>query len=197
MKALTIHQPYASLIAAGAKSFETRSWEPSDAQLAIGDLLAIHAGVGGHPDPYYNPSVVCAMRSARLLPQGHDYPWVKDRDRILPLGSVVAVVRFLGAWSTSDALIMDHEMPLGDYSEGRFAWSLKLVVQLPEPIPAKGAQRLWNWTPPAPISGICRICGCSEQYACDIQDGLDSCSWVDEARTLCSAPTCASAVAVP
>ncbi|GAA0361169.1 hypothetical protein GCM10009540_96120 [Streptomyces turgidiscabies] len=39
------------------------------------------------------------------------------------------------------------EYYFGDYSDGRFAWELTEVKQLPQPIPAKGKQRLWNWEP--------------------------------------------------
>lgn len=40
---------------------------------------------------------------------------------------------------------MPDEFHLGDYSDGRYAWELTNVQQLPEPIPVKGKQGLWNW----------------------------------------------------
>ncbi|WP_253299501.1 hypothetical protein [Paenibacillus barcinonensis] len=40
---------------------------------------------------------------------------------------------------------MPDEYHFGDYSDGRFAWQLDDVVQLQEPIPAKGQLGLWNW----------------------------------------------------
>jgi hypothetical protein len=43
MKALTIRQPWAGLIACGVKDVENRSWTPGTA-LAIGERFAIHAG---------------------------------------------------------------------------------------------------------------------------------------------------------
>ena len=42
MKALTLHQPWASLIAEGPKTVETRSW--SAPAWVIGQRIAIHAG---------------------------------------------------------------------------------------------------------------------------------------------------------
>lgn len=42
MKALTLHQPWATLIALGVKTVETRSWKAPDS--LIGDRFAIHAG---------------------------------------------------------------------------------------------------------------------------------------------------------
>ena len=42
MKAITLHQPWATLIADGAKTIETRSWRPP--QTLIGQRIVIHAG---------------------------------------------------------------------------------------------------------------------------------------------------------
>lgn len=43
MKALTLHQPWASLIAVGAKKIETRDWRPP-VTIRPGTRFAIHAG---------------------------------------------------------------------------------------------------------------------------------------------------------
>ncbi|MCY4560236.1 MAG: ASCH domain-containing protein [Chloroflexi bacterium] len=42
MYAITLHQPWASLIALGLKTVETRSW-PAPARL-VGQTVAVHAG---------------------------------------------------------------------------------------------------------------------------------------------------------
>ena len=39
----------------------------------------------------------------------------------------------------------EKELALGDWTPGRYAWELANVKILPEPIPAKGKQGLWNW----------------------------------------------------
>ena len=41
--------------------------------------------------------------------------------------------------------LYQDELALGDYTPGRYAWKLANVQKLPEPIPAKGRQGLWNW----------------------------------------------------
>ena len=41
--------------------------------------------------------------------------------------------------------LSDTEKALGDYSLGRYAWELRNIKELPEPIKAKGQQGLWNW----------------------------------------------------
>ena len=42
MRALTLYEPWATLIAEGHKQFETRNWRPPAAR--IGERIAIHAG---------------------------------------------------------------------------------------------------------------------------------------------------------
>ena len=54
MKAITLHQPYASLIASGIKTVETRSWRPGGRlEIIIGERIAIHAGqeIADYCDP--------------------------------------------------------------------------------------------------------------------------------------------------
>jgi hypothetical protein len=46
--------------------------------------------------------------------------------------------------------------------------------------------------------GTCRYCGCSDARGCllgiDIVDGMPiTCSWIDQAHTVCSKPSCAKA----
>ncbi len=50
-------------------------------------------------------------------------------------------------------------------------------------------------------SGVCRVCGCREEYPCTIVLGEEngeeltgSCWWVNSARTLCSNPNCLAVV---
>ena len=40
---------------------------------------------------------------------------------------------------------LDDEFLFGDWQEGRFAWQFANMKPLPEPIPAKGRQGLWEW----------------------------------------------------
>ncbi len=46
-------------------------------------------------------------------------------------------------WDGSESLI--EQLPYGDYRHGRFAWLLDDITPLPEPVPCKGGQRIWNW----------------------------------------------------
>jgi hypothetical protein len=86
----------------------------------------------------------------------------------LPRGCVIATAELVGChkmvlhggrglsstspgWLETDDSIYEpteQELLFGDYTPGRYAWILADVKRLPEPIPARGMQRLWNWTPP-------------------------------------------------
>lgn len=51
------------------------------------------------------------------------------------------------------------------------------------------------------ISGICRVCGCSESAPCVLPSEFDddperplTCAWIDPARTLCSNPRCMAVI---
>jgi len=85
MKALTLHQPWASLIALGAKTIETRSWSTT-----YRGPLAIHAGrrcATGN---------VGAFNVEKDNPRGAEPAYLLRSDALgwpyrLPLGAVVAV----------------------------------------------------------------------------------------------------------
>lgn len=136
---LTLTQPWATLVAIGAKRIETRSWSTP-----YRGPLAIHAAKGWSR---YD-TLLCfdePFRSA-LVAGGITTPGD------LPLGAVVATCRLVACVPTTGIertpavdWISDAEMELGDLSDGRYAWLLADVVALPEPIPARGSLGLWRW----------------------------------------------------
>lgn len=141
MRAITIIQPWATLIAFGAKQMETRSWTTH-----YRGPLAIHAGRTMPP-----------IRRGETLVLGE---WSVERDstralllrgpRIhpfrLPLGVVVAVVELFQIRSTTSG---EHgpspaELALGDHGPGRYAWSLSSAVPIKAHVPATGRLGLWR-----------------------------------------------------
>lgn len=90
VKALTIRQPWATLIALGVKTIETRSWRAP--QALIGQTIAIHAGKHEPALPldlgawsvFYSPD-----RECYIMREFASYP---DEGRCvdLPLGAIVA-----------------------------------------------------------------------------------------------------------
>lgn len=123
MKALTICQPYAHLIATGEKLVENRVWQTS-----YRGKLAIHAGKsrdwldGEEPDPeMVFGAVVCIADLIDCLPiegiergvYDRKYPWLREHD----------------------------------HTNGPFCWVLANVRPI-KPVPCGGKQGLWNWKPP-------------------------------------------------
>jgi hypothetical protein len=153
MKVLSLLQPWASLVAIGAKRIETRSWATK-----YRGPLAIHASKALWK---FNGKDEIERLIGLTLWESGLYHQPKD----LPYGAVIATcnlvdVRYMlqgklyryenGAVIAGGGIPMpsEPELSFGDYTLGRFAWVLEDVRQLPEPIPAKGHQSLWNWVPP-------------------------------------------------
>lgn len=135
IKALSLWQPWASLMAAGVKRHETRHWAT-----AYRGPIAVHAAktldLAGAPD--------------LLCEAVHGPYWSRD----LPRGVVIAVGR-LTACDPAER-VADHLTPAdraaGNFARGRFAWRVEDVRRLVEPIPLIGRQGLFNWTLPADLN---------------------------------------------
>lgn len=145
MKAITIKQPWATLIALGEKRFETRSWQTKHR-----GKIAIHVGKTIDKQAFDEVTIM-----ATLLKHG-----IKSHED-LPTGAVIATVDLIEchkvtsnyysmyeeekAGTDKGLLIEGDEWWFGDYTEGRYAWELANVKPLHEPIPAKGQLSLWEW----------------------------------------------------
>lgn len=140
MKALTIMQPQASLVALKAKRYETRSWFTN-----YRGPVAIHASLGF---PY------SARRLVKLEPFSTALLGCTEDD--LPLGCVVAIADIAAVFATvdlsgqslfefSEDSNIEREEFFGDFSPGRYAWLLNNVRALEYPIPVRGARGLWEW----------------------------------------------------
>lgn len=145
MKALTIRQPWASLIALGEKQFETRSWKTQ----YRGQLL-IHAGKSIEKN-------ICKLEPFNSILTKYGY--TADN---LPTGVIIAKCNLVDCkfiigkspTETIGALIEDYnkrstvvgnEYEFGDFTPGRYAWKLEDVQVLNKPIAAKGQLSLWNY----------------------------------------------------
>ena len=134
MKALTLHQPWASLIAAGYKFYETRSWAAPPADW--GTTIAIHAGAQGDQHFRNDPDVKNCLGT-----------------QLLPAKAIVAVVRLQDCARTETLEPSLLERRFGNYAPGRYAWRLTNVQPLTEPVPARGNRKLWT-IPPEVIEDI-------------------------------------------
>jgi hypothetical protein len=141
--ALTLWQPWASLIARGLKRYETRSWAPPAS--LIGQRLAIHAGT-------HKTTTGEVPEGLGLLLFDEDIDLAH-----LPTGAVIATARLVAAHRTEERrpFVSWVEDDVGDWSPGRWAWELNDVVEFERPVPWCDGQRLWSWGPDA----TCLVCG--------------------------------------
>lgn len=135
MRALTVWQPWASLLALGCKRIETRSWRQL---MNPGEVIAIHAAKREESIMWGSPEDEARRAVARSLhPCATTYP----------LGAVVALCTFrrvVGVDAPDFTLLSVLERSLGDFSPGRYGWVIGELAAMQEPIPCKGAQRLWT-----------------------------------------------------
>ncbi len=133
MKALSLTQPWATLVALREKRIETRSWSTSYA-----GPLAIHAAKA-FPGWAKELCEEEPFRSSLAV-----------QSEQLPIGSVVCLVKLIGCRRTEDVRkqLTEKELAYGDYEDGRFAWFLEFDRIFEEPILAKGNRLLWNWIAP-------------------------------------------------
>lgn len=134
MRALTLTQPWATLVAIGAKRIETRSWSTG-----YRGPVAIHAAKGFPAwarQTCAEEPFASALRAAGITGPSQ-----------LPLGAVVATAVIEDVLHTEAVTwVQEDERAFGDYEDGRFAWFLRDVVRLPKPVPARGALGLWEWS---------------------------------------------------
>jgi len=140
MKALSIKQPWATLIALQAKRIETRSWSTR-----YRGRLAIHASASMSKEDI----MLCKQSPFReaLAAGGYFEGSGPAKNPFgLPLGAIIAYATLVDVVPITLENIPDEpERSFGNYTPGRFAWILQDVYRLPEPIPAKGLLRLWEW----------------------------------------------------
>ena len=149
MKAITLWQPWASLVAEGWKSIETRSWATR-----YRGLLAIHAGAKVDSRACQeNPEIAAFLKHFGHGSGGTGLPTrcVLAIVQLVAISSTEEVARVLVGAPAARLFVSDvnpRERAFGDFSPGRFAWFMEEVKKLEEPVPAKGARMLWDWTPP-------------------------------------------------
>ncbi len=154
IKAISLVQPYATLIAIGAKRIETRSWSTR-----YRGMLAIHASKAiprwareeVRDDHHFGD----ALRQAGLSGGTSDLP----TGAIVAVAELVAVVPITRKWGLVDPRVFEwtdtcgrelrfevthQECTFGAYSDGRFAWLLADVVTFDPVLNVRGQLGLWD-----------------------------------------------------
>ena len=135
MKALTIWQPWATLIALGRKRIETRP-----RPYRYRGWLAVHAALRWEDDQ-------------KALCQEEPFKSALEGAGELPLGSIVAVAFLAGCDSTESlaeeileggSFWSEDELDFGDFTEGRAGLVLEPSRQIVPPYPIRGHQGLWT-----------------------------------------------------
>lgn len=137
MKALTISQPYASLIADGEKPVENRRWDTG-----YRGSLAIHAGKG---------TQYMTRKELREVPSGVViatctllYCCPVMRLENLPNQTYIPYALKQAGWALRDVTqLLQHE-----HCKGPYLWILGDITKLSTPIPAVGKQGLWEFEYP-------------------------------------------------
>ena len=126
MKVLSIKEPFATLIKDGVKIYETRSWRTN----YRGEIY-IHASL--------------SLSKSERVESANKYL----KSEIKP-GFILCKCELVDCIPMTDEFIKyinkeTSEYDYGLYSEGRYAWKLKVLEVLNEPIPAKGKLGIWNY----------------------------------------------------
>jgi hypothetical protein len=134
MKALSLTEPWATLVITGEKENETRSWKT-----AHRGIVAIHAAKSF--PPWAKAYLENDFFKAKLARHGFNAQ-VDFR-----LGAIIGTVQVVEMIRTEDfaaAIAGTPEALFGDYEPGRWAWKLAGPQRLTKPIPCKGALSLWE-----------------------------------------------------
>jgi len=130
MKALSLWEPWATLIRLGHKRIETRSWSTA----------------------YRGPLLICASKGG--LPKGElatvlnsfmdDGLYISRYD--LHFGQAVALAALVDIFSTNDVEASRRhrdQWPFGDFSQDRYGWVLDNITPI-KPFPVCGKQGLFE-----------------------------------------------------
>lgn len=166
MKAITVWQPWASLLASGAKKYETRSYP-----ISYRGPIAIHAAKKSAPRIFSELIDEETAKSMFKHLSEHNFNLPED----LPCGVVVATAEIVNCWYIvnhpgtdvdkaryipvgAESMTLDkrdpafgdyfvpsqQEFSFGNWTPGRYAWELANVKILENPIQVNGKQGLWN-----------------------------------------------------
>jgi hypothetical protein len=160
MKALSLWQPWASAMAVGAKTIETRSWGTS-----YRGPLAIHAAKRCIKDELIDVQSSWGWCGA-LYDLGVRMGQVERLWDLLPFGAIIAIA-YLDACRRSETFTGGEldtprvplalqeaeglgeayaftERMMGNFSPGRYGWEFSKVDILKTPIPCRGYQQLFE-----------------------------------------------------
>ncbi len=133
MTALSLLQPWATLVVIGAKKIETRSWSTP-----YRGRLLIHASLGKAGSFFTNEPLF-----SKYIPDFKELPFGAIIGEVI-LTTILRVEDFDLSDSDMNRLTLE-EKAFGDYSNGRYGWLFEDAIEYEKPIPARGHLRLWHF----------------------------------------------------
>lgn len=145
MKAITIKQPWASLIVEGIKDVENRTWKCPEKY--IGKRVLIHASAKPIKDGMGALSV-CQITASD--------EWFKNLKLIPVLGAIIGsveivdcVINHQSVWAEKSYFnVTSNPLPLEEENEPDYIvynWILSNPIKFDKPIPAKGKLSFWEF----------------------------------------------------
>lgn len=125
MRAITLHQPWATAISEHSKDIENRTWAPVH---VLGKRIAIHAGLAFDEE------------GARWIERSGLIPGITVREMLMWPRSVIVCTTILSSVVTESA---------SPWFGGPVGWRLTETRRLLRPVVHRGAQGLWTLTPEA------------------------------------------------
>lgn len=122
MKALTIRQPWASLILCGGKDIENRDWQTS-----YRGIVAVHSSA---KMSRVDMEDACDVMQG-FVPRFSRTRFQQDQ---FPTGAILGTVEIVDCVSNSDS----------PWFFGKYGFVLENAVAFPQPIPCKGALGFWE-----------------------------------------------------
>jgi hypothetical protein len=143
MKVISLYQPWATLVAIGAKKIETRSWRTS-----YRGPLAIHSSKNKKFVDFKSPDYICcsepfyAVLTEAMVESFGTYGILK----FMPLQCIIATCELVDCRLISQGDTPgEPERSFGNYTPGRFKWVLSNVKRINPPIMVSGSIGLWQW----------------------------------------------------
>lgn len=129
MKVISLTEPFATLIKEKKKRIETRSWKTS----YRGELY-IHASSTRVPKEWKENKELMNLVQEELT-----------FGKIICKCNLVDCIEMTEEWIDKIKKEQPEEYVCGIYEKGRYAWVLKKIEPLEEPITVKGHLGIWNY----------------------------------------------------
>lgn len=154
MRAITLHEPWASLMRAGAKHNETRGVRTT----LRGDIAITSAKRAPNMSDDLYKRCFAAFASRGYVPKP------EHRGCVLCVVEIYDVIRTESCWHPlkkgfqpllATMPLTEEESSFGNYEPGRFVYLTRNLRPLREPVPCKGMQAI-GWTLPPEVEAAVR-----------------------------------------